>query len=59
MVIDYDSALQNDECVWDAQVFRNRIETGWMGLGGVILHDVAGSGNLTSTKVYVLLPIIK
>ena len=24
----------------DVQVFRNRIETGWMGLGGVILHDV-------------------
>ena len=36
----------------DVQVLRNRIETGWMGLGGVILHDVAGSGNLTSTKVY-------
>jgi type IX secretion system PorP/SprF family membrane protein len=36
----------------DVQVFRYRIETGWMGLGGVILHDVAGSGNLTSTKVY-------
>ncbi|HEY2722030.1 MAG TPA: PorP/SprF family type IX secretion system membrane protein [Chitinophagaceae bacterium] len=36
----------------DVQVFRNKIETGWMGLGGVILHDVAGSGNLTSTKVY-------
>ncbi|MER3499584.1 MAG: hypothetical protein C4308_13625 [Chitinophagaceae bacterium] len=36
----------------DVQVFRDRIETGWMGLGGVILHDVAGSGNLTSTKIY-------
>ncbi|MEO9004396.1 MAG: PorP/SprF family type IX secretion system membrane protein [Ginsengibacter sp.] len=36
----------------DAQVFRDRIETGWMGLGGVILRDVAGSGSLTSTKVY-------
>ena len=36
----------------DVQVLRNRIETGWMGLGGVILHDVAGSGNLTSTKIY-------
>ncbi len=36
----------------DAQVFRNKIETGWMGLGGVILHDVAGSGSLTSTKAY-------
>jgi len=36
----------------DAQVFRNKFETGWLGLGGVILRDVAGSGNLTSTKVY-------
>lgn len=36
----------------DAQVFRNRIQNGWLGLGGVILRDVAGSGSLTSTKVY-------
>lgn len=36
----------------DAQVFRDRIESGWIGLGGVILRDVAGSGNLTSTKAY-------
>ena len=36
----------------DAQVFRNKLENGWMGLGGVILRDVAGSGSLTSTKVY-------
>src|SRR5450432_212475 len=36
----------------DAQVFRNRIETGWMGLGAVILRDVAGTGSLTSTKAY-------
>jgi type IX secretion system PorP/SprF family membrane protein len=36
----------------DAQVFRNRIETGWLGLGGAILRDVAGTGSLTSTKVY-------
>jgi len=36
----------------DAQAFRNYFETGWIGLGGVILRDVAGSGNLTSTKVY-------
>lgn len=40
--------------VWgDAQVFRNRIESGWLGLGGVILRDVAGSGSLTSTKTYL------
>jgi type IX secretion system PorP/SprF family membrane protein len=40
--------------IWgDAQVFRNSIESGWMGLGGVILRDVAGSGKLTSTKAYL------
>lgn len=36
----------------DAQVFRDKIETGWMGLGGVILYDVAGTGSLTSTQIY-------
>lgn len=36
----------------DAQVMQNNDNTGWMGVGGVILRDVAGSGNLTSTKVY-------
>jgi type IX secretion system PorP/SprF family membrane protein len=39
--------------IWgDAQVFRNRIQNGWLGLGGVILRDEAGSGNLTSTEAY-------
>jgi type IX secretion system PorP/SprF family membrane protein len=39
--------------VWgDAQFLRDRIETGWLGVGGVLLRDVAGSGLLTSTKVY-------
>jgi type IX secretion system PorP/SprF family membrane protein len=36
----------------DVQVLKDRLENGWVGLGGVILRDVAGSGNLTSTKVY-------
>lgn len=36
----------------DAQVFRDKLETGWLGLGGVILRDVAGTGSLTSTKIY-------
>ena len=36
----------------DAQVLRNRIENGWLGLGGYILSDVAGSGGLRSTKIY-------
>ncbi len=39
----------------DAQVFRNRLENGWLGLGGVIIRDVAGSGSLTSTKAYASL----
>ncbi len=39
--------------IWgDAQVLRDRIPGGWIGLGGLILQDVAGSGNLRSTKVY-------
>lgn len=36
----------------DAQLFNNRFESGWMGTGLAILKDVAGSGNLSSTKVY-------
>lgn len=36
----------------DAQVFRDRIDNGWLGLGAVILSDEAGSGGLRSTKIY-------
>lgn len=36
----------------DAQLFRNKLENGWMGLGGLVLSDVAGSGSLRSTKIY-------
>ena len=36
----------------DAQVMRNKIENGWLGLGGMILSDVAGTGSLRSTKIY-------
>ena len=36
----------------DAQVLRNKLENGWLGLGGIILKDVAGSGKLTTTQVY-------
>ena len=36
----------------DIQLMRNEDRNGWLGVGGVILHDVAGSGNLTSTKIY-------
>ncbi len=34
----------------DVQVAER--DNSWVGLGGVIMRDVAGSGNLTSTKVY-------
>ena len=36
----------------DAQIMKNSDQTGWVGLGGLVLRDVAGSGNLTSTKLY-------
>lgn len=36
----------------DVQVGKDRFENGWIGLGGMVLKDVAGSGNLTSTKAY-------
>lgn len=36
----------------DVQVGKDRFENGWVGLGGVVLKDVAGSGSLSSTKVY-------
>jgi type IX secretion system PorP/SprF family membrane protein len=36
----------------DVQLMKERFENGWIGLGGVVLKDVAGSGNLSSTKIY-------
>ena len=36
----------------DMQLMKNQFDNGWIGIGGVILHDVAGSGNLTSSKIY-------
>src|SRR5579872_5102039 len=47
------SAPYRTMSIWgDAQVFRNRIENGWMGLGGAILRDDAGASTLTTTQVY-------
>ena len=37
----------------DAQLFKNKFENGWIGVGAVLLNDVAGTGNLTSTKTYL------
>jgi type IX secretion system PorP/SprF family membrane protein len=36
----------------DVQLMKEKFENGWIGAGGLILRDVAGSGTLTSTKVY-------
>lgn len=37
--------------VWgDVQLFNNRFQDGWVGLGGSIVKDQAGSGGLSSTK---------
>lgn len=36
----------------DFQLLRDRLTYGWVGVGGMIMRDVAGSGNLTSTKAY-------
>jgi type IX secretion system PorP/SprF family membrane protein len=36
----------------DAQLFGDRLENGWVGVGGALLRDVAGSGNLTSTRAF-------
>lgn len=36
----------------DAQVMRDKLENGWLGVGLLLLNDKAGSGSLVSTKVY-------
>ncbi len=39
--------------VWgDTKLFTDRFEDGWLGIGGSLLKDVAGSGSLTSTSGY-------
>ncbi|MEO7532114.1 MAG: PorP/SprF family type IX secretion system membrane protein [Sediminibacterium sp.] len=36
----------------DTKLFTNRFENGWMGVGGSILKDVAGTGGLSATSGY-------
>lgn len=36
----------------DVQVRRDNIPNGWLGLGGVLLSDIAGDGGLRSNKFY-------
>ena len=36
----------------DGQLFGDRMENGWIGIGGALLSDVAGTGNLTTTRAF-------
>lgn len=36
----------------DGQLFGERFENGWVGIGAALLRDVAGSGELTSTRAF-------
>jgi type IX secretion system PorP/SprF family membrane protein len=36
----------------DGQFFGDRFENGWLGIGGALLRDVAGTGNLTTTRAF-------
>jgi len=43
----------NTMSAWgDARLFQDRFENGWLGLGGSLLKDVAGSGSLSTTGAY-------
>ena len=37
----------------DAAILQNQFDYAWAGIGGFLLSDVAGSGNLRTTKAYV------
>ena len=39
----------------DAQLFSDKIESGWFGIGATLYKDQAGSGNLASTEGYASL----
>lgn len=36
----------------DAQLFRDKLENGWLGIGGAVLSDQSGGGGLRSSKIY-------
>lgn len=36
----------------DTKLFGERMENGWLGVGGALLNDVAGTGSLTSFKAF-------
>ena len=42
--------------VWgDAQLLSNKLDNSWLGIGGALLSDVAGAGNLTATTLQLSL----
>ncbi len=36
----------------DAQLFNNRFDNSWVGIGGALLKDEAGSGDLSTTRAF-------
>jgi len=36
----------------DGKLMENRLDNGWLGVGGMLLSDVAGAGSLRSNKLY-------
>ncbi len=43
----------NTMSAWaDARVLEDRFENGWLGIGGSLIKDVAGSGSLSTTGAY-------
>jgi type IX secretion system PorP/SprF family membrane protein len=36
----------------DAQIMKKKLDNSWLGVGAILLSDVAGTGNLTSTKAF-------
>lgn len=36
----------------DVQLFNNRFDNAWVGVGAAVMKDVAGAGNLSATKAY-------
>lgn len=41
------------QSIWgDLQLLNNKLENGWLGIGGAILQDVAGSSILTGTRAF-------
>jgi len=39
----------------DAQLLTNKLDNSWLGIGGALLSDVAGAGNLTATTLQLSL----